>query len=923
MSTSGVDVRVGDTFQISATGGPSGSPITYSIDTEFTTPGVCSVSASGLMSFPEAGSTGLGFCWVNVNQAGGNGYPAAPQKQKQFIVRNSQPVITGHPTGGTFRIGDTVTLTSTATGSAMNMQWQVSTNNGQSWAYAGSQDPTFAFEAQAFQDGYRYRAVYTNSAGPATFQSATTNAVTIQVRDPITIVHQPTDTYPLVPGLTNAGFGAMATGVPNPTPRWQQSTDGGETWTEFGAGTWFNFDGSGQIYANLEFAVTAEMNGYLYRVVYTNANESVASTAGRLNVLYPPSIVTEPTDQTIVAGDDAAFTLAADGNPTPTIQWEESTDGGATFHDVGGASSPTLTLPDVTRAMDGNQYKARVSAPSATVRFGVDVVVTRVATLTVTKPPLTVTADDETITYGEDLPEFTVAYDGFVGDDDAADLGGALSCTAGPVTGAGAYDITCDGLTSDDYEISYPAGTLTAEKAPLTVTADDHEITYGELVPELTAEYVGFVGEDGPTSLTGTLTCSTGTVTGVDEYEITCSGLTSDDYEIAYEPGTLDVGAAALTVTADPQTMTYGGTEPAFTVSYSTFVGDDAATDLGGELSCATDEVSGAGLYDITCDGLTSDDYVITFVEGTLTVGKAALTITGKNASAVYGDSPELTATYAGFVGEDGPSALTGTLACTTAPVTGIGPYEITCSGLTSGDYEISYAAGSLTVTAAPLTLTADSTSVGFGLPLPAFTVTPLGLVNGDDPSVLTGTLSCSTPAVTGAGPYPITCSGLTAANYEVTFAPGTLTVFNVARPDAQVRKGTSGKYVGDNVYFPPTVQDVNRTMKVGAGGTFQVLIQNDSNVTDTFRVQAMTRIEEFSAKYSVKNRNKKTDITRAVAAGTYSVTLEPGGSVTVSITVSVNANARPGKSKPFYVTVTSTLDPAASDRVSATARAS
>jgi hypothetical protein len=875
------------------------------------------------MSFPEAGATGLGFCWVNVNQAGGDGYPAAPQKQKQFIVRNSQPVITGHPTGGTFRIGDTVTLTSSATGSAMNMQWQVSTNNGQSWAFAGSQDPTFAFAAQAFQDGYRYRAVYTNSAGPATFQSATTNAVTIQVRDPITIVSQPTDTYPLVPGLNNAGFGAMATGTPNPTPMWQQSTDGGETWTDFAAGTWFNFDGTGQIYANLEFAVTPSMNGYLYRVVYSNAHESVTSTAGRLNVLYPPSIVTEPADQTAVAGDDVVFSLAADGNPLPSIQWEESSDGGTSFHDDANATSATLTLPDVTRAMDGHLYKARVSSPSATVRLGTDVVVTRAATLTVTKPPLTVTAVDASMTYGDELPEFTVAYDGFVGDDDAGDLGGELTCTTDSVTGAGEYPITCSGLTSDDYGITYEPGTLTVGTAALTVTADDHEITYGEPVPELTAEYAGFVGEDGPSSLTGTLTCSTDTVTEVDEYEITCSGLASDDYEITYEPGTLDVGQAALTVTADPQTMMYGGVVPAFTVSYSTFVGDDAASDLDGEPSCTTDPVTGAGEYPITCQGQTSEDYAVAYAAGTLTVEKAALTITGQDASAVYGESPDLTATYDGFVGEDGPSSLTGTLACTTQPVTGIGPYDITCTGLESDDYEITYAPGSLTVTAAPLTLTADSASVGFGLPRPAFTVTPLGLVNGDDLSVLTGTLTCSTPAVTGAGPYPITCTGLTAANYEVTFAPGTLTVFNVARPDAQVRKGTSGRYVGDNVYFPPTVQDVNRTMKAGAGGTYQVLIQNDSNVTDTFRVQAMTRIEEFSAKYSVKIRNQKTDITRAVAAGTYSVTLAPGESVTVSIAVEVQANARPGKSKPFYVTVTSALDPAASDRVSATARVS
>jgi hypothetical protein len=72
---------------------------------------------------------------------------------------------------------------------------------------------------------------------------------------------------------------------------------------------------------------------------------------------------------------------------------------------------------------------------------------------------------------------------------------------------------------------------------------------------------------------------------------------------------------------------------------------------------------------------------------------------------------------------------------------------------------------------------------------LPALTWQYKGFVNGEGPSVLGGTTTCTTTATTAtlgsttnavtspAGTYPITCSGQTAANYTITDQPGTLTV--------------------------------------------------------------------------------------------------------------------------------------------------
>ena len=49
-----------------------------------------------------------------------------------------------------------------------------------------------------------------------------------------------------------------------------------------------------------------------------------------------PLIGTDPTNQTVTAGQTATFTAAASGTPAPTMQWQLSTDDGATWNLVGG-----------------------------------------------------------------------------------------------------------------------------------------------------------------------------------------------------------------------------------------------------------------------------------------------------------------------------------------------------------------------------------------------------------------------------------------------------------------------------------------------------------------------------------------------------------------------------------------------------------
>ena len=94
-------------------------------------------------------------------------------------------------------------------------------------------------------------------------------------------------------------------------------------------------------------------------------------------------------------------------------------------------------------------------------------------TLTVTKAPLTITAQSYVIKQGEELPTFEVSYDGFKNTDtrDVLKKQPAAACAATSWSDAGTYDITVDGAEAENYSISYVKGTLTIVEAdPFTLT---------------------------------------------------------------------------------------------------------------------------------------------------------------------------------------------------------------------------------------------------------------------------------------------------------------------------------------------------------------------------------------------------------------------------------------------------------------------
>src|SRR5438552_5104975 len=104
------------------------------------------------------------------------------------------------------------------------------------------------------------------------------------------------------------------------------------------------------------------------------------------------AVTTQPTNQSITYGQNAAFTAAASGNPTPTVQWQVDTGSG--FTNISGATSTTFTLTTPPVSTSGNKYRAVITNTCG----GTQIATSTDATLPVsnpdTKPPVV------TITFG-------------------------------------------------------------------------------------------------------------------------------------------------------------------------------------------------------------------------------------------------------------------------------------------------------------------------------------------------------------------------------------------------------------------------------------------------------------------------------------------------------------------------------------------
>ncbi len=380
-----------------------------------------------------------------------------------------------------------------------------------------------------------------------------------------------------------------------------------------------------------------------------------------------------------------------------------------------------------------------------------------------------ITAKSYTRLYGDENPIFEYTVDG-------ADLEGTpeIVCEATALSPAGTYDIIVRQGTVSNYNVTYVAGTLTIEKAPLTIAVEDCTKKQGEPMPEFKLSYTGFKNNETPEVLTKqpVVNCIATEVSTPGEYPITISGAEAENYAISYRNSILVVtDADPVTITAKSYTREYGNPNPIFE-----FETEGAALSGTPEIICEATATSPVGTYDIVVKQGTISNYNVAYVKGTLTITKAPLNIAATAYTKKQGEEmPPFTLSYTGFKNNETKDVLTQLpiVSCDANQDSAPGEYPVTLSGAEGRNYNISYTEGKLVVTEAdPVIITAISCSRKYGEENPLFDYVSEGAILDGIPEI-----TCEATETSPVGTYDIIVKQESVKNFNVICVAGTLTI--------------------------------------------------------------------------------------------------------------------------------------------------
>lgn len=326
------------------------------------------------------------------------------------------------------------------------------------------------------------------------------------------------------------------------------------------------------------------------------------------------------------AGDVGAYETQ-NATPATVTLGNLSQQYAGTAESASAAVSPASCGPvNLSYSQNGTPVAAPTNAGSYSVQASLGnsgCVITSggTGTLVIAQAPLTITAANQSMTYGGALPSFTAGYSGFVGGDSAASLTTAPTCatTATGGSSAGQYAITCSGAVDPNYSIGYQQGTLTISQAALTITASSPTVVYNGTVPAITPSYSGFVNGDSAASLSTAPTCtSTAPASGAaGTYTTSCTGAVDPNYSISYVAGTLTITQAAQTISFGALPNHLLGDAP-FTVSATggasgnpvTFAASPGSVCTAGGTNGATITLVGVGACTVTANQAGNGNYL-------------------------------------------------------------------------------------------------------------------------------------------------------------------------------------------------------------------------------------------------------------------------------------------------------------------------
>lgn len=383
----------------------------------------------------------------------------------------------------------------------------------------------------------------------------------------------------------------------------------------------------------------------------------------------------------------------------------------------------------------------------------------------------------------------------------------------------------------------------------LTVTASVNTKTYdgttsAAALPTVTTGAIQGTDTAGFSEVYGTRNAGTGLT-------LTPSGIVNDgnggaNYTYTYVNNTGTINQRPMTVTAVTNTKTYDRTTTAAAAPTFTALGTG---DTSAFSEAYSDALAGTGKTLIPSglvnDGNSGANYAYTYVNNTTgVINAAAMTITAKNQTKVYGSAFTFAGTefnVTGLLTGDSVTSVTLTSAGSAATATFVSPgptYSIVPSaavGTGVGNYAITYTNGTMTLTQAPLTITAkdEAKVVNTTFTFAGTEFTTAGLKNSD--TVTSASLSSAGSVVTasttggnnpaGSNKYTIVITspvGTGLANYTITLVNGTMTVG--AAPSVVIIDAQSVLSSGNGAFnFTATVTPQNPGLVPSGTVSFQM----------------------------------------------------------------------------------------------------
>lgn len=386
-------------------------------------------------------------------------------------------------------------------------------------------------------------------------------------------------------------------------------------------------------------------------------------------------------------------------------------------------------------------------------------------------------------------------------------------------------------------------------KAPLTVTANANTITYGDAPAANGYTVSNLRGSDTESVVSGVgYAYSYKQYGNVGAYTITPKDAKADNYEIEFVSGELTVEPKNITprsVTLADKTFDNTTTATVTAAAFDGLVNNDSlvlGTDFTATAVYDSANASTAAAAKATVSLGTTDkakNYTLTNGNDFVTHGvinKAVTTLTGTAKNAAYTgvayDAANLT-WNSNLTAPTVDVTYYSDAACTqTAQPINVGKYWAKGVIVESTNQSSAEAVAAFEITKTPLTIKANDKTITYGEALANDGAEYTGLVNGENKDVVSGlTYAYNYTQYGNVGTYTITPKDATAANYDIKFVPGKLTV-------EQKEVGLTWNNAG-TLYYDGKAKNVTAT----ATG-----VVNDDEIAVTVAGGKQTAIGSYSA---------------------------------------------------------------------------